>query len=79
MPHLPAQPQQKLRLDYKTNIPQNCKKNQAIWKSNNQGFKEDTFIQMGRRSRDTEMHEKAWKDGEAQKCGMGGPTSTCGG
>ena len=30
--------------------------NQAVWKSDNQGFKEATFIQMGRRDGDTEWH-----------------------
>ena len=29
--------------------------NRAIWKSNNQGFKEATFIQTGRRGGDVEM------------------------
>ena len=43
--------QQKLQLDYKTNITQIHQKS-AVWKSDNQGFKEVTFIQTGRRDRD---------------------------
>ena len=35
--------------------------NRAAWKSDNQGFKEDTFIQTGRRRRVAEMgREAAW-------------------
>ena len=50
-----AQLQKKLQLDYKTNITQKePSENLAVWKSNNQGFKEATYIQPGRRDRDTE-------------------------
>ena len=52
-----------------------------MWKSDNQSFKEATFIYMGRRGRDMEI-------GEARRCGMvqrgdggggmGGPTFTDG-
>ena len=38
--------------------------NRAVWKSNNQRFKEATFIQMGRRGRDVEMCR------EIQRCQM---------
>ena len=47
--------------------------NQAVWKSKNQGFKETTFIQMGRRSRDAETcrqverHGEVWRGGEEQR------------
>ena len=34
--------------------------NRAIWKSDNQGFKEAMFIQMGRRGRDVETRGKEW-------------------
>ena len=33
--------------------------NQAVWKSNKEGFKEATFMQMGRRGRGAEMGRKA--------------------
>ena len=46
--------------------------NQAVWKSNNQGCKEATFIQLGRRGGDVEKHGEAqrgverWKGTEMQ-------------
>ena len=40
--------------------------NQAVWKSNNQGFKEDTFIQMGSRDRVTEKGREAEWSRKAQ-------------
>ena len=46
--------------------------NRAVWKPDNQGFKEVTFIQRRRRGGDAET----WRGTEM---GMGGPTSTCGG
>ena len=36
----------------KTKTNQNCQKNRTVWKSNNQGVKEETFIQTSRRGRD---------------------------
>ena len=35
--------------------------NQAVWKSNNQGFKEATVIQMGKKNGDVEIHRETWK------------------
>ena len=46
--------------------------NQAVWKSDNQGFKEATFIQMGKR-----VGEVEWC-GEVQRRGKGSPTFACG-
>ena len=43
--------------------------NQAVWKSDNQGIEEVTFIQTGKRGRDVEM------PGKALRHGMGGPTA----
>ena len=60
MLHLLVQPQ----LDLKTNNNQNCQKNQAVWKSNNQGFKEDTFIQTGASS----TIDHATKTGSQSSC-----------
>ena len=62
--------------------------NQAVWKSNNQGSKEATFIQIGRRGKDVERSREAWRGGEIWRCrvvqrgagmGTGVPTSTCDG
>ena len=63
MAHLFTQPQQKLQLNYKTNIMQNIRK-LSYMESDNQGIKEVTFIQTGRRGREAEQ---------------AGPTPTCGG
>ena len=35
--------------------------NQTVWKSNNQGVKEETFIQTGRRGRDGQL---GWRDSQ---------------
>ena len=56
-----------------------------------QGFKEATFIQMGRRDKDLKMQREAWRSGEVQRwgvalerhgdmwrSGIGNCTSTCG-
>ena len=48
--------------------------NQAVWKSNKQGFKEATFIQMGRRSGDTKMNGEVERHREVQRHRMGVPT-----
>ena len=40
--------------------------NQAVWKSNNQRFKEATFIQMGRRSGDAEKLREVQGGGEVR-------------
>ena len=39
--------------------------NWAICESGNQGIKVVTFIQMGRKGRDTEMRGEAWRPGDA--------------
>ena len=41
--------------------------NRAVWKSNNQGFIEHTFMQMVRRNGDMEMRAEVERLGEAQK------------
>ena len=67
--------------------------NLTVWKSNNQGVKEETFIQTGRRGGDGHMgREDLWQGGgwrtragkvvagrldEAVACGLGGPTLEC--
>ena len=66
--------------------------NRTIWKSDNQGVKEETFIQTGRRGRDAQPgREDSWqgggwrtgegkatagRTGEAAAGGAGGPTFT---
>ena len=55
--------EKKLHLDYKT-TPESSG-NRAVWKSDNQGFKEATFILMDRRGRDVE------RGGEVQSHGSG--------
>ena len=62
--------------------------NWAVRKSNNQGFKEATFIQMGRMGRDVQRGTETWRGvdrckdtewhGEVQRWGMGSPISMCG-
>ena len=54
MVHPLAQPQQKLQLNYKTTITQNHQKIELYGSLDNQGTKEVTLIQMGRRWGDTE-------------------------
>ena len=51
---LTTQPQQKITTKLQNNNCPRSSENQAVWKSNNQGIKEVTFIQTGRRGRDTE-------------------------
>ena len=41
--------------------------NQPLWNSDNQGFKEATFIQMGRRGGDAETGREAWRQGMARE------------
>ena len=48
--------------------------NRAEWKSDNQGFKEDSIIQTGRRGGDMKRHREVQRGR-----GTGGPTFTCGG
>ena len=55
--------------------------NQTVWKSNNQGIKEQTFIQTGRRGKDRELgredsHGKAAAGGpsKVRDCRLGSPT-----
>ena len=49
-----AQLQKKLQADLKTSNTKNHQKIELYWKSDNQGFKEATFIQVGKRGRHTE-------------------------
>ena len=60
----PGETTKKLQLNLKTNNRTGRKSNH-IWKSDNQGFKKSTFIQMGRGSRDTETGQR----GEDRWCG----------
>ena len=46
-----------------------------MWKSDNQGFKDATFIQTGRRGGDAEVRGEVQRGAEI---GMGGPISTFG-
>ena len=39
----------------KTKNNQNCSENRTVWKSDNQGDKEETFTQTGRRDRDGQL------------------------
>ena len=65
-----AQLQKKLQLDYKTNITQKePSENLAVWKSNNQGFKEATYIQMGRRGRDMQRRSREVESHREQQNG----------
>ena len=46
--------------------------NQTVWKSDNQGVKEETFIQIGRRGRDGQLGRKdSWQGGSWQTQGGG--------
>ena len=46
----------------KTKNNQNCQKNQTLWKSDNQGIKEEKFIQTGRRDGDGQRgHMARWQ------------------
>ena len=55
----------KIQNNYHPESPEN----QAVWKSDNQGIKEVTFIRMGRRGGDV--------DAETWRYGMDGPTPMC--
>ena len=53
--------------------------NQTVWKSNNQGIKEETFIQTGRKGRDGQPGQRGYaarlgQAVEAAAGGVGGPT-----
>ena len=54
-------------------------KNQTVWKSDNQGVKEETFIQTGRKGRDDSQQGRVWRTGEGKVVagGVGGPTFAC--
>ena len=79
MLHLLVLPQRELQLNLKKH-PE-LSENLTIWKSDNQGFKEATFVQMGRRGREAEMDGEvrrcsvAWRDSGSGR--MGSPTFTC--
>ena len=48
----------------KTKNNQNCSENRTVWKSDNQGVKEETFTQTGRRDRDGQLGgEDTWQGG----------------
>ena len=82
MLHLLTQLQKNLQLDHiwVNKYHPEPSENRAIWKSDNQGFKEAKFIQTGRRGGDVDMHREAQSRSVAQRGGrMGGPTFTCGG
>ena len=67
MPHLLTKLQQKLQLDYKTSITQNCQKIELYGSPTTKHFKEATFIQMGGgMGRDAQRGGKAWKGAETQ-------------
>ena len=61
----------RITTNLKTKQPE-LPENLAVWKSNNQGFKEETFIQMGRRGRE----DVVWHDevGATVASGIGGLT-----
>ena len=46
--------------------------NRTVWKSDNQGVKEETFIQTGRRGRDKQPGKE--HSCKAVACRLGGPT-----
>ena len=64
--------------------------NRTVWKSNNQGVKEETFIQTGRRGGNEQLGGEdlrqcsCWRTvaagvpGEVVDCGLGSPTFQCG-
>ena len=56
----------KLQLDCKTNITQIHQKIE-LKRSQNQGVKEATFIQIGRRGGDAEIQGDAWRGGKGWK------------
>ena len=56
MPHLRAQLQQKNTATLQNKYHPESSENQAVWKSDNQGFKAATFIQTDRKGRDAERH-----------------------
>ena len=53
----PYIPKEALQLTSKQKHPE-LTENQTVLKSNNQGFKEDIFIQMGRRDRERELAQR---------------------
>ena len=55
---------QKLQLDSQNKFHPELSENRTVWKSNNQGFKEATFIQMDRRGGGTGRGLERWKDTE---------------
>ena len=74
MLHLLEEQQRELQLNSKTNNNQSCQKIK-MYLSNNQGFKEATFIQTGMRARDVEMGREArrrsavWRGNGGRKSG----------
>ena len=63
--HLLAQPQEGSTTKSQNKQHPELLENQTVWKSNNQAYKEATFIQMGRRGGDAET---GWR-GEETWCG----------
>ena len=87
-----TQPKKEQQQIQKQKATRNARK--SVWKSNNQGVNEETFIQTGRRGRDGQPvqrgHMARWqledwvgkmvtgRLGEAAGGGPGGPTFACG-
>ena len=73
----------RITTNLKTKNYKNCQKIK-LWKSNNQGFKEEIFIQMDRRGKDDMLccgevvAGGSGKVAVAATWGMGSPTLTCG-
>ena len=66
MAHLLAQPQQKLQLNCKTNVTQQCQKINLYGSLTTKELKKVTYIQMGRRGRDEEMQRGSQRRGDAE-------------
>ena len=50
--------------------------NQTVWKSNNQGIKEETFIRTGRRGGDGQLHGGDWWQSGGWRTWQGGGLQT---
>ena len=67
----------RITTNLKTKQPE-LPENLAVWKSNNQGFKEETFIQTGRRDGDGQLRQRGHRARQrladwAGKAVVGGP------
>ena len=54
----------------KTKKQQELPENRAVWKSNNQGVKEETFIQTGRRGGDRQRGGEDTRQGSSWRTGV---------